>query len=154
GWTRPMSCDAIRDELDAYALGSLDREGERAIERHLATCPDCRRLAADTAAAAHALPLALANASPLVPSEALRDRLLPPPAAPPVAAAPLPDAHPATSVRHRARGIGRQDGRGLFPSVQRRWLSVAAAVLVLAVVGSLVWNARLSAALDHERATR
>jgi anti-sigma factor RsiW len=40
-------CRRIVDSLAAYADGMLQPEERRAIERHLAACPSCRRLADD-----------------------------------------------------------------------------------------------------------
>jgi len=34
--------DSIHDDLEAYALGALDREEERRFALHLATCEECR----------------------------------------------------------------------------------------------------------------
>jgi anti-sigma factor RsiW len=41
-------CEAVRDDIDAWALGALDAEEARALEAHLASCDECRALA-DTA---------------------------------------------------------------------------------------------------------
>lgn len=38
-----MTHDELRELLAAYALDALEPEDERAVESHLATCPDCRR---------------------------------------------------------------------------------------------------------------
>jgi anti-sigma-K factor RskA len=130
-----MNCDEVRAELDAYALGALGDEA-RAVEERLATCPDCRRLAAVAQAAAHALPLALAVASPLAPPAELKTRVM------------SAVVGPAGTVSGKP---GSAKAR-TFPLGNRwRWAAVAA---VLIVVAPVVWSVRLSSALDRERATR
>jgi anti-sigma factor RsiW len=64
------------DLLEAYTLGVLEPDEAHAVERHLAMCTECRRLAADLAATADLLPLALAAASSLRPPADLKDRVL------------------------------------------------------------------------------
>lgn len=58
-------CTAIRDDLDAWALGALDAADARAVERHIASCEDCAHHvdAARAAAAAIALTVPLQPAS-------------------------------------------------------------------------------------------
>ncbi|MGH2437901.1 MAG: anti-sigma factor, partial [bacterium] len=36
-----MKCDEIKDLLDAYALGAVDRDEAYQLEGHVADCPDC-----------------------------------------------------------------------------------------------------------------
>ena len=36
-----MDCKQAREQLASYALGALDSSEQRAIERHLESCPDC-----------------------------------------------------------------------------------------------------------------
>ena len=38
-------CAAVREDIDAWALGALDAEETRALEAHLETCAGCRALA-------------------------------------------------------------------------------------------------------------
>lgn len=126
------NCERIRESLEAYALGALD-EGDRAeVERHLAGCPECRRIADELAEVAATLPHALAAASPLRPPEALARRVF-------------------DRVAHEAGGRGAHGSqrRALRPGL----VGLAAAVVV-AVVVSLAWNARLSDALSKERSLR
>ncbi len=56
-----MTCEAVREQLDARALGALDRHEARDIERHLGSCDDCTRLAhaSEETAAAFALAVPL-----------------------------------------------------------------------------------------------
>src|SRR5215207_9036642 len=71
-----MEHSRAMDLLEAYALGVLEPDEFQAVERHLAMCTECRRLAADLAATADLLPLALAAASSLRPPADLKDRVL------------------------------------------------------------------------------
>ena len=71
-----MDHKAVTEQLEAYVLGTLDVDERQAVEQHLAGCAECRRLAADLAAAVDLLPLALAAASPLQPPAELRRRVL------------------------------------------------------------------------------
>lgn len=54
-----MDCEAVREQLDAWALGALDDAEARAVEEHLATCAACRALADEAAAAAASIGLAV-----------------------------------------------------------------------------------------------
>jgi anti-sigma factor RsiW len=156
-----MHCDEVRDALDAYALGALDDE-LRAVEAHLAICPDCRRLAAEGAVAAHALPLALAGASPLVPPAEMKARVMGAVAgtaemvpAPDQLGPVPPDVGGGEATTLSPLSQSGKPGSGklrTFP-VGNRWRWVAAAA-VLIVAASVVWSVRLSSALDRERATR
>jgi hypothetical protein len=71
-----MNHDQIRELLEAYALGVLEPAEQAAVEEHLPGCESCRRLAADYAIVAEALPAALAAATPSQPDPALRAHLL------------------------------------------------------------------------------
>ncbi|TMD55791.1 MAG: hypothetical protein E6I83_03680, partial [Chloroflexi bacterium] len=63
----------VLDELDAYALGALDRAEAERVAQHLSTCASCRNEAAALAEVVGALP----DTVPLrEPRPALRDRLL------------------------------------------------------------------------------
>lgn len=63
----------LLDDLDAYALGALDRESAERIAGHLATCASCRREAAALAEVVGALPETVPARDPRA---GLRDRLL------------------------------------------------------------------------------
>lgn len=150
-----MNCEAVRAQLDAYALGALDAEERSRIEAHLLGCPDCRQQAAALLEIAHQLPKALSAASPYRLPPALRSRVIEslgapaesaPPAAGDVASAP-PEG--PTGEREPAGTIARWRG---WLSWQPRTIGAVAAMLVLAV--TLAWSFHLSQALGRERALR
>jgi anti-sigma factor RsiW len=144
--------------LEAYALGALDADERHAVERHLAICTECRRLAADLAATVNLLPLALAAASSLRPPADLKDRVLRAAhrSATGVTAGGA-SARPSATVAEPAPGgvtSGMLDRWRIVPGRAGRWRSVAAAALLIVLALSLIWGARLSEALDQERALR
>ena len=63
----------VIDDLDAYALGILDRDESEAVEEHLAACPACRAALDDAQAVVAGLGLAVAAVAP---PPAVRERLL------------------------------------------------------------------------------
>jgi anti-sigma-K factor RskA len=134
-----MDCDQVREQLDAFAVGALEPDEQREIERHLEGCPDCREMADRLVTAANLLPLALAAASPVTPPAGLKERVL---AAVPAKAPPAAEPDRLERAESRTR--------------RRFWNSrtlAAAAALALLVV-SLVLGVRLSQALDREEAVR
>lgn len=127
--TIPPGCDDVRDDLDAFALGALDRDDARRVEQHVAECADCRRLLdeAHKSAARLALSVPMTSAGP-----AVRARVL--------ARAAADDAAPeatraATRVATRA-------------SSTNRWWLAAAAVLVAALAGVSAWAAVTQRRID------
>ena len=60
-------CEAVRDDIDGWALGALDAGEARALEAHLASCDDCRALAdaaiESAASLGFAVPLHAASAT-------------------------------------------------------------------------------------------
>ena len=68
-----MNCEEVREELDGYALGALERKEARRLESHVKSCPECRSLAQQAGETAGLLGLAV----PLHRvSASLRSRLL------------------------------------------------------------------------------
>jgi hypothetical protein len=66
-------CEAIREELDAWAIGALDAGDARTVERHFATCEEC----APHVDAARAAAAAIALTAPLRPaSSSLKARVM------------------------------------------------------------------------------
>ncbi len=144
-----MEHSRAKDLLEAYALGVLEPDESKAVERHLASCPECRRLAGDLAATADLLPLAVAAASSLRPPADLKDRV-------------LRAAHGSAMVASETAVSSRSGAASAEPSPRARivprrpgwWRTVAAAALLVVLALSLIWGARLSEALDQERAMR
>lgn len=71
-----MSCEHIRELIEAYALGALDAPDQAMLETHLAECAACRKLLNEYTELVNALPQAVALASPLQPPDSLKARLL------------------------------------------------------------------------------
>jgi hypothetical protein len=141
--------------LEGYTLGVLEDDERRVVERHLAGCAECRRLADDLAATVDLLPLALAAASPLRPPTGLKNQVLGavqvPSQTPLVSDAPVngETLEPAPNVTNVI--AARPE---IVPRRARRWSTVAAAAAVVVLALSLAWGVRLSEALDNERALR
>lgn len=146
------------DAVGAYLLDALPEAERASFERHLATCPDCRREVAELAPVAALLPRLLelepeSDAIP-APSPDLRSRILTAARADRAPARPAdqpPAGVPAGAGERTAPGPRRADppGAGEVPPVapvpvlnravgwRRQWL--AAAVLAVAAVGAIVW---------------
>jgi hypothetical protein len=106
----------VLDDLDAYALGALDRAEAERVAQHLSTCASCRNEAAALAEVVGALP----DTVPLrEPRPALRDRLL-------VAA--------KTDVRSPAGGAAAR--RWSLGAVRPWRLAIAAVGAVVIVLGA------------------
>jgi anti-sigma-K factor RskA len=124
--TTPMTvdCEYVREQLDAWAIGALDRADTVAVDRHLARCADCSPLAARArdAAAMLALSLPMTAASP-----SLRRRVLDAAGAPPQALRPRSDPGGATR--------------------RRNWWPVAAAAALTVALGGIAWAATLQSQL-------
>ena len=63
----------VLDDLDAYALGALDRADAERVAQHLGSCESCRRVAASLAEVVDALP---ETVEPRDPRASLRERIL------------------------------------------------------------------------------
>ena len=111
--------DQYRDSLAAYALGALPDDERSQLERHMATCHECRREADELAVAVGELPDA---ADPVAPPPELRSRIM---------AVVEADAaeRTATSAAPAARS-------GWGALLRPRAALVAACVLLLAGVGA------------------
>ncbi len=148
----------VTDLLEFYALGMLEQDEQRVMERHLAGCAECRRLADDLAATVASVPLALAAASPLRPPADLKDRVLH------AARETSPGSSSIESgIRSNAQTLESPPST-TNPSVVARseiapgragwWRAVAAAAAIAVLALSLAWGVQLSEALDNERALR
>lgn len=108
-----MDCGAVRENIDAWALGALDGDDARELEHHLETCAACSILAAAAREDAASITLAV----------------------------PLRSAPPALKARvMSAAGVLTDIGRAR--SRRRYWMAAAAAAVVLGV-GVAGWNAYL-----------
>jgi hypothetical protein len=126
-------CERIRGLLAPYALGALDDGDLTRVEAHLERCPVCRELAREHEEAVHALPSALAAASPVELPRQLKERV----------------------VQH----VGDEDGNARHhPAAQPRrwwWPRTALAIATLAVAGLFIaWDSRLEDARSQERELR
>lgn len=119
--TTTIRCEDVRDDIDAFPLGVLERDEARRVYAHVAGCADCRRLLdeANATAAALALSVPVASAGP-----ALKARVM--------------AAASATGVSAPARRHS-----------QSRWWLAAAAVLVAALAGVSAWGVVTQRRLDR-----
>ena len=106
----------VRDELDAYALGALDRAEAERVAQHLSTCASCRNEAAALSEVVAAIPDTVALRDP---RPALRERLL-------------------EAARTEARSLARDTAAGRWSlGAVRPWrLAVAAVGAVVIVLGA------------------
>ncbi len=140
-----MNCEQIRELVEAYALGTLDAETQMTVEQHLAECADCRLLADEYREIVHRLPEAVAAASPLRPPDSLKTRLMQDVEA---------SEAPAQSVWGGRKPVGKPARNWRLSPVQIRFQQVGAAVILVLLIFSLAWIARLSTALAHEQGLR
>jgi anti-sigma-K factor RskA len=117
-----LTCDDIREDLEAYALGVLDAVSARRVEEHLRDCRDCEFIVSDYQFAVESLALAV----PLYRAPVrVKDRLL--------------------------GGIGAFPAPALSMMRRRWWAVSAAAVLVAFAVGGLTWAIVLSSQVSKLR---
>jgi hypothetical protein len=141
-----MTCDEIRELLEAYALGALDVDEEESVESHLPECPDCRLLANEYIDAANMLPYALSLVSPFSLPSSVKGHLLQS-----LEAASPPT--PSPSATEKPSGAWRPIPAWRWPSLWRpRALATLAALILLALL--VAWSVRLNVALSRERALR
>ena len=124
-----MSCNDYRDAIAEFVDGSLDAAGQRELERHVATCADCRALVADLKSIQGAAFTLERHQPPPHAWKAIRER---------IAAEPLP----ATRGRvlaplEFARGV-LSGSRRTWPRTRTAWgvwMAAAAALLVVTTAG-------------------
>ena len=142
-----MNCEQMRDYLEAYALDMLEPAERSIVDRHLATCADCRQLVDEITETLTALPMALAATSPLQPPSQMKDDLLRK-----VEAASQP-AGPTDHV-----SVEQASGRRLIPfrtrGSGRPWWMIANVAVIALLLLSFVWGIRLVNALEEERQLR
>ena len=110
---------AYRDELAAYALGSLETHEKLEVERHVAGCPECREYLEWLAPAVDLLP---ASVEPLAAPPALKKAVM---------------AEVAAEVKatRRAERERSRSERGLFATL---WRPVTAGVLGIVLVAGAI----------------
>ncbi|MGH2543426.1 MAG: anti-sigma factor domain-containing protein [Ardenticatenaceae bacterium] len=156
------ACESIRDQLEAYAVGALEPEEQRLVERHLASCPHCQQLVQDYGEVLAALPEHLASVSPYHLPPELKTRVVQQ-----VSDGPVPDmdgrasapiSHPLLNRVRASLPDGKRNLRGstiaerLRTRVRR--LRIATVALALLLFLALLWGFRLNVALAQERALR
>jgi anti-sigma-K factor RskA len=114
------------EDIGAYLLGALPSDERERFERHLATCPECRREVEELSVAADALPSA---APPVTPPPELKQRIMA------VVDAEASLLAAAGSRADAPEAPPRRERRGFFA---RRWsfrpaFALAASALLLAV---------------------
>lgn len=148
----------LQDLLESYTLGVLERDERHLVEQHLVGCAECRRLVDDLAATVNLLPLALAAASPQRPPADLKARVLDavhvPTAASPAAVGAHGDGVASPPAISTPITNGPPARRRTRPEQVGRWRAVATIAAAVVLILSLAWSARLSEALDQERALR
>jgi anti-sigma-K factor RskA len=98
-----IDCEAVRESIDAWALGALDATEARALEGHIAGCAECALLADDANEAAASLALAV----------------------------PLVSADP--SLKARVMTSASLAGQAPVRTQQRWWFAAAAAAFVFGI---------------------
>ena len=141
-----MSCPEIDELAAAYALGALDADEERATSEHLAECAEPHVEARTLIDAALLVPAAL---DPIVPSDALRARLMST-----IAATPQDHAVPAVAPTRRVAIEPEAAPRRPWWSFGALPSAVAAVALAVAV-GVGAWGVSLNQQLaDRDAALR
>lgn len=105
--------DHFREDIAAYALGSLDAASARQLEMHLQECAECRELLREYQEVIQLLPLGL---EPVRPPDGADERLL---------------ERARSSARTRTRRVERP------LQLPQRWVLPAAAILLLVLLGGV-----------------
>jgi anti-sigma-K factor RskA len=121
-----ISCQDADVLAAALSVGSIESADQSALQQHLSTCADCRRVAGEYLAAAARLPLAL---EPRQPSPELRGRLM---------RAVYAEAEQLDRQSAAARGEWWRRFWGYVPSA--RGFTVLAAAAVVAVIAVTAWS--------------
>jgi hypothetical protein len=120
-----IDCEAVREDIDAWALGALGDAESRAINAHIAGCAECALLADDARAAAAAFALAV----PLVAADpSLKARVM--------AAATLVDTQHARTQRSQR--------------VRRWWFTAAAAAFIFGIA-AIAWGSYVQTQVNDLR---
>jgi anti-sigma-K factor RskA len=132
----------LADDAGAYVLGALEPDEQRAFERHIESCPACRREIEQLAVAADALPRAVEQVDP---PPSLKASLM---------ATVAADARARRAPTRRARWRDRLLARPAFAAAAAALLlalGIGAGALVGALTGSDDQRV-LSAQVDRSRA--
>ncbi len=132
--TEPYRYDDLHALTGAYAVDAVDDLERARFEHHLETCDDCR----DEVASLQAAASELSHLADLMPPPQLRDRVLkdiaavrPLPPAVPVRSAPTVEVLTRAEVRAEATPLEQRRARREQRRGAPRWLSVAAAVILV-----------------------
>ncbi len=149
-----MNCAEIKPDLEAFALGTLDRYHAARVEKHLQTCAACRHDLASFREVVGELPHTLNLASPLRPPASLKERV-------------MRAAESDLRAREQVRTMQQTFNSPKTPSPQRKnraWLAgsrltllalgLSTLVIIALVVYAFRSNARLERALDSELGAR
>lgn len=109
-----MNCNDYRDAIAEFVDGSLDAAGQRDLERHVASCADCRALVADLKSIQAAAFTLERHQPPAQAWAAIRER---------IAAEPSPDARGHVLAWPRTR------------TAWGVWMAAAAALLIVTTAG-------------------
>ena len=126
-----LDCEAVDELAAAFALGAVNRDEERAVSAHLATCGQAHSDAHSLIGAGMVVPASL---DPVVPSDGLRTRLM----------ATIAE----TPQEHRTRAVVQAPPEPVEP--RRSWWqlsplpSALAAVALAAAVGLGAWGVSLN----------
>jgi hypothetical protein len=150
-----MNCIEISPNLEAFALGTLDRYHAARVEKHLQSCAACRHTLASFREAVGELPHALSKASPLRPPSSLKEKVM---------RAAEADLRAREQVRTMQETFTVSPGQFLVRRkrsawVMHPWLSfIALGVSTFIIAALVLWavsaNARLQQALDSELGVR
>lgn len=136
-----MNCEQIRELIEGYALDALQGEERQMVERHIATCQECRRLLDEYHEVLAQLPDLLAANSPERLSPSVKAQIL---EKLEKSRAPL-----ATQTPERPR-----PSLPLSRRPKRRLWQLATAISAILLLLFLIWNIQLNVALARERALR
>ena len=115
-----MTCDEIREDLEAYALGALETAASRVVEAHTAECDDCAEIVHDYQHAVAHLSIAV----------------------------PLYKASPR--VKSRVMGGISLNTVSIPPVLRSSWVMATAAVVLIGIaIGGAVWASIVSSEVSR-----
>jgi hypothetical protein len=140
-----MNCEDIRELLELYAVGALGTETQALVEKHLAECADCRKIADEYLEIINRLPEALAVASSLRPLASIKASLM----------QRIEEEESMSSAQ--ADGLSVQQmpvSLGRIRSMFWRLQPIGSAAAVVLLILSVVWIIHLNTALAYEQGLR